>query len=337
MKRQEFTRRAFTLIELLVVIAIIAILIGLLLPAVQKVREAANRAKCQNNLKQVGLAAHNYESTFKFLPPGAGPTPSASLSANSRASVQAVILPYVEQASLYNLFDLTMDVNASASNANARLQQVPIYMCPSDPSAANQGNAGKSNYFGNIGAQAYVAGGESSPKAGVFFYLPRTGAQLNPKGIKITAIADGTSNTAMFAEVKRGNNDTTRPLDPQDVRLVAFSNPATDDFVPPATCNGTASSVRYAGLQYYRNFIATSLYTHTRVPNAPDGDCSDTNMRTGDTGTLFAGHITARSYHPGGVNGCMADGSVRFFSDSISLTTWQALGTRAAGEVIGDF
>src|SRR5256886_1063392 len=118
-------RSAFTLIELLVVIAIIAILIGLLVPAVQKVREAAARAQCQNNLKQLGLAAHNYESTYKNLPPGAGPTPSGSPAANSRASVQAVILAYVEQANVYNLFDLTQDVNASASNANARLQQVP--------------------------------------------------------------------------------------------------------------------------------------------------------------------------------------------------------------------
>jgi prepilin-type N-terminal cleavage/methylation domain-containing protein/prepilin-type processing-associated H-X9-DG protein len=334
MPHPTFARRAFTLIELLVVIAIIAILIGLLIPAVQKVREAAARTQCQNNLKQFGLAAHNYESTFKTLPPGAGPTPTNSPSANSRASVQAVILPYLEQANLYNLFDLTQDVNAAASNAAARTQDVPIFLCPSDPSTATQGGAGRSNYFGNLGAQAYVAGSQTSPKGGVFYYIPRNGAQFNPRGFRFSEIIDGTSNTAMFAEVKRGNN-SSGSSDPQDVRLVAFANPATDDLVPPASCSSTGGSmVHYAGLQYYRNLMATSLYTHTRLPNAPDGDCLDTTQRAGDTGTLFAGHITARSYHSGGVNVCMTDGSVRFISNGIDLLSWQALGTRAGRDTI---
>src|SRR5215216_6630500 len=125
------SRPGFTLIELLVVIAIIAILIALLVPAVQKVREAAARTQCTNNLKQMGLAAHNYESSFKTLPPGAGPTPLNTPAANSRASVQAVILAYVEQANVYNLFDLKQDVNAHANNASARIQQVPLFLCPS--------------------------------------------------------------------------------------------------------------------------------------------------------------------------------------------------------------
>src|SRR5262245_17652869 len=264
-------RRGFTLIELLVVIAIIAILIGLLLPAVQKVREAAARMKCSNNLRQMGLAAHNYESTFQTLPPGAGPTPANNPAANSRASVQAVILGYVEQANIYNLFNLTQDVNAHASNANARVQQVPIYVCPSDPSQANQGGAGKSNYFGNIGAQAYVAGSQTSPLGGTFYYIPKNGAQYDPKGFRITEILDGTSNTAMFAEILRGNN-VAGTYEPQDVRLVTFANPAVDDLTPPASCNATSgSAVRYAGLQYYRNFIATSLYTHAQVTNSRTG------------------------------------------------------------------
>jgi prepilin-type N-terminal cleavage/methylation domain-containing protein/prepilin-type processing-associated H-X9-DG protein len=327
-------RKAFTLIELLVVIAIIAILIGLLLPAIQKVRAAAARLQCQNNLKQLGLASHNYESAYGTLPPGAGPTPKNNPAANSRASVQAVVLAYVEQANIYNLFDLTQDVNSSAANATARLQQVPIYMCPADTSLAKQGNAGRSNYFGNIGAQAYTAGSQTSPLGGTFYYIPRNGAQYDPKGFRFSDILDGTSNTAMFSEVRRGNN-TAGTYQPQDVRLVPFNNPAVDDFTPPATCNATSgSAVRYAGLQYYRNLMATSLYTHTRLPNSPSGDCQDTLQRAGDTGTLFAGHITARSYHTGGVNVCLADGSVRFVRDTISLQTWQALGTRAGNEII---
>src|SRR2546427_4141136 len=122
-------RAGFTLIELLVVIAIIAILIALLVPAVQRVREAAARTQCTNNLKQMALAAHNYESEHKTFPPGAGPGP---VGITSRASVQVLILPYLEQGSTYALYDPTQDVNAGANNANLRKQQIPVYLCPSD-------------------------------------------------------------------------------------------------------------------------------------------------------------------------------------------------------------
>lgn len=326
------TRKGFTLIELLVVIAIIAILIGLLLPAVQKVREAAARAKCTNNLKQMGLAAQNYESTFNTMPPGAGPQ-TAATGFNSRASVQAMMLPYVEQAAKFNQFDFSQDVNSGANNANARLQDVPIYLCPSDPSAARQTNAGRSSYFGNLGATAYVRTAGKSGVGGIFFYDPDSTTILNPKALRILEITDGTSNTAMFAEIRRGFNNAGS-FDPQDVRFVGF-NPATDDTTPPAACNANAGTIiRYTGLQYYRNLISTSLYTHTRTPNSALGDCLDSNNRAGDIGTLYAGHITARSYHTGGVNISLADGSVRFVRDSIDIVTWRALGTRANGEVI---
>src|SRR6266403_2203161 len=149
-------RRAFTLIELLVVIAIIAILIGLLLPAVQKVREAAARISCSNNLKQISLAILNYESGFGQFPPGLGLPANANV--NGRASVLAIILPYMEQGNKYNQFDLTQDIYSSAANDAARKQDVKSYLCPSDGSPGGvdfgTGMYGRSNYLGSIGNTA---------------------------------------------------------------------------------------------------------------------------------------------------------------------------------------
>ena len=347
-------RYAFTLIELLVVIAIIGVLIALLLPAVQKVREAANRAKCANNLKQMGLAVHNYESAFATLPPGAGPlfTHSPDYANFSRASVQALILPYIEQSNKYNQFDFTYDVRNDPHNLLARSQDVAIYLCPSDPSTAAfdtepgaPAPSGRSNYFGNIGANAYT-GNLDSATAGLFNFesnykvFQKNGQLIS---VRIKDIIDGTSNTAMFAEVKRGNStEVSKPRDDLwDAVAFTFSPfDSTVDFVPSTQCDprpGTGSALHYTGLQYYRNLIITSVYTHTRTPNSTGGDCIDSHARTspppGDGNAAYlAAHIAARSYHNGGVNVCFADGSVRFIHDSIDLTTWKALGTRAGGE-----
>ena len=323
-------RRAFTLIELLVVIAIIAILIALLVPAVQKVREAAARAQCSNNLKQMGLAAHNYESSFRTLPPSSGPVPVNG--GSSRASLQAVLLPYLEQASKYNQFNLKEDVNTHASNAAARTSDVPIYLCPSETSAAQfpsgSSNAGRSNYYGSMGATADAF--ENNPlRAGLFF--TQTTAQINANGnrpgaVKIAAVTDGLSNTAMFAEIRRGNRAASGvpAVDPQDIRTgIGLTGSTT----PPGACDGMTSSIRYAGLQYYRHLSITSRYSHTRTPNAKGGDCTD--------GSFDRAHIAARSYHPGGVNVCLGDGSVRFVTDTVSLNTWRALGTRGGNDILG--
>ena len=329
-------RRAFTLIELLVVIAIIAILIGLLLPAVQKVREAAARAKCQNNLKQMGLAAFNYESSFQEFPAGEGKRPPGS----SRVSLSANILSYLEQANKYNQFDFTQDITAVV-NQPATWQDVPVYLCPSDPSGATFTNGtqttGRLNYFGNIGAvcQSTLP---SDSMAGIFNFIPPVNIGDTPKGVKIGAITDGTSNTVMFAEIKRGTGYPSTTVDAQTCTSTpAMTGVALYDgrTLPGCAGGSVANLINYTGLQYYRGGInQNSFYSHTLPPNwnRNTNNTATQKYNCGDTSFRRA-HIAASSYHTSGVNLCIADGSIRFVSDSVDFVIWQSVGTKSGGEV----
>jgi prepilin-type N-terminal cleavage/methylation domain-containing protein/prepilin-type processing-associated H-X9-DG protein len=343
------SRTGFTLIELLVVIAIIAILIGLLLPAVQKVREAAARLKCQNNLKQFGLAAHNYESANSYLPPTQHTTVIAGTTVSSGAPLQALLLPYFEQANKYNQFDMNYNVNSDApihssipakagANAAARTGDVPVFLCPSDPSSETYFGAGRQNYFGCVGAQANYRG-IGAANDGIFA-VPYPAAGQTMRGRTIVSIADGTSNTAMFAEVMRSTTVYNAASGIRDNMTIIINSSnsgynETDGTTIPMCLDGSSwsTSIKYVGYQYYRNLPSNFVYTHTLPINWNKKVSSGTQHYSCGNSAFTSMHIAASSYHTGGVNACMADGSVRFVSESISFPVWRALGTYAGGEV----
>jgi prepilin-type N-terminal cleavage/methylation domain-containing protein/prepilin-type processing-associated H-X9-DG protein len=368
MRREHANGRSsgFTLLELLVVTAIIAVLIGLLIPAVQKVRESGNRARCQNNLKQIALATLNYESSNQSLPAGCGPCPLYAVNApegtapaepgdgrppaGQRVSQLVLVLPYLEQAAKFAQFDLTRDVLEDNKNATARVEDVPGFLCPSDPGSAtythqgDPGPSGRSNYMGNMGRQPTPWTKDGN--IGGVFYAHATRPQWVtykniPPAVRTSEITDGTSNTAMFAEIKRGlcggttsesqcpaNNPLYVAQDMYQTNTVMHALP--DLTVLPADCKLSPAEVpvgrvyRWAGLQYYRFDGSSSLYTHAKAPNDPTMDCYD----------AYSAHVTARSFHSGGVNVGFCDGSVRFVGSSIDSATWSYIGSRADGQAV---
>ena len=314
------TRRSgFTLIELLVVIAIIAILIALLLPAVQQAREAARRTQCKNNLKQIGLGLHNYQSSLNCFPPGSLPV--------SDATPHTQILPYLEQGNKYNQFNWNVSLNSSTLNSAAIRQTLPIYVCPSDPAPAGFSWAGQACYMHSMGSN-----GSWTNDTGIF---------VRNKHIDFRDVLDGTSNTAMFSEIKRGPYPAhgTGSLavvpagHPDDFRVATrvsgWSAPA-DNVNPPAACENRATSAwQYRGLQYYRGLVVATFYTHTLTPNARLRDCTSS--------TLGSAHLATRSYHAGSVHTLMVDGSTRSVSDTVDNAVWRAVGTKNGGEPTGEF
>jgi len=349
--RRQMSRFGFTLVELLVVIAIIGVMVGLLLPAVQAAREAARRMQCSNNLKQIGLAAHNFESTHKALPARRHSkvfeTSGVKVTAYSDATPQVMLLPYVEQAALRDLWDLDYNVNSDApihssipaktgANAVARVTEVAFFLCPSDPSSNKQGGAGRLNYYASIGGARFLGG---SSIDGVFAQ-PNPSAGTVMKGNTFATITDGTSNTAMFAEVKRGTS-VAGSYDETTVHtggtLISLEDGRTEPNCLDGGWDTGTGAIRYVGQQYYRAAIPyTFAYTHT-LPVNWNKKAVTPNRRynCGDSAFVNA-HVAASSYHPGGALVCRADGSTSFTSESIDFAVWQAIGSRAGGETVSE-
>ncbi len=347
-------KRAFTLVELLVVIAIIGILVGLLLPAVQAAREAARRMQCSNNLKQFGLAAHNFESTFRYFPPvqhtkifqdTAGP-----VTRTSEAVAQVYMLPFFEQSNKYNLFDLNYNVNSDAAihssipaktgaNSAARVTDVPVFLCPSDPSSNDFFAAGRQNYHACIGGSR-LRGGTTID--GIFAKSYPSAGQLLT-GPKMGEITDGTSNTALFSEVLRGTlqwnatnqfNNTTVFFTGTDYATPALLIDGRT--VPQCLPNGqstTGTWIRYTGHQYYRQLTPNFVYSHTLPVNWNRMNQNVAQQRYNCGVSFNTIHMAASSQHTGGAMMGRADGSVSFVSDNVDFATWQAVGSRAGGEV----
>ena len=365
--RPRTVRAAFTLVELLVVIAIIGTLVGLLLPAVQAAREAARRMSCGNNLRQVALAMHNYESTHKSLPPMGR--------RDVDFAVQARVLPFIEQAALDDeiRFDVpAFDGNwqgkypADDDNAAAFATAVGTYLCPSDPSDAVVSTtvAGETHRFGGCN---YLASTGSGRHQNYDFRRMTDGMFFETGPVRFNHAVDGLSGTVLMSEIVRAAGpDQTRPSGELPIRpytqtlngssgvhpwqpggltqgLAAtggpwtghvdadglIHNPAIETFWNTFTDwrGGNSPAIRGRGMAWSFNGAINSMTNGYLPPNSP----------TPDIVTHWTGFFAARSYHPAGAHAAMADASVQLFGDGIDVELWRDLHSANGREVTGSW
>ena len=342
-------RNAFTLIELLVVIAIIAVLIALLLPAVQAAREAARRIQCTNNLKQMGLAVHNYADAMGAFPPSlvlAG-TPG-NVAWFGGWSAQARVLPFAEQGPVFNSMNFAMDY-AYPGNYTVAGLTLGLFLCPSEPQVQP--------YVSNATFISLPTGGTMGMSFGVVNYawcmgdwyvwggfgcsMPNRSAFGPNRSRRLAEFTDGLSQTVLASEVK------TYQLHIMPPSLANISNPnaipgpyadpytVAPEYLLPGPLD-TGGHTVWADGGVSETGFTTAWRPNLKTLGTPSRNIDIDLMAVDEQlgGPTFAAH-TARSYHPGGVNTLMGDGSVRFIKDSIQGNTWRALGTVQGGEITG--
>lgn len=328
--RGQRPRLGFTLVELLVVIAIIGVLVALLLPAVQAARESARRMQCANHLKQLGLATHNFESSFGSLPHGSqtaalwGPSPHAYL------------LPTLEQKNISDLMDANFAHGASAEGSSGAsvaghefgsTVRPKIFHCPSEPNTFKGLVYGFTNYHTNYGSWVKLQNRWDGPYGTNFVpygSVPAVGAS------KLRDITDGTSNTLIYAEVCNGLGTDPQRRDPRRDCYEAGSQSATTATAARAALlaidyktAGTLGGWNWRGYPWREGSIWRNGFNTLLPPNKP---CYRPNSEWWELVT------PASSYHPAGVNVCLADGSVRFVMEAVDADIWTGAGTMAAGE-----
>jgi prepilin-type N-terminal cleavage/methylation domain-containing protein len=309
--RRMMRIRGFTLIELLVVIAIIAVLIALLLPAVQQAREAARRAQCKNNMKQIGLAIHNYESSHSRLPScGEGTDYSTSPPSTwwGMHSLFSQILPYVDQGNTYQQIKIGVAYNASPQNIAASQQAIGLFVCPSDawrPSATDQSGYGCTDYA----ASFYV---DIDPATGVRNKMLRVDGTITRDWRRFADIPDGLSNTSLVVE----DNGRDERIQPGNIYLDPVDGQPRRDWrwaEPDASAIGISKTIN-----------------NNKTPNGGPPSCPWTVNNCGVFEEIFSVHV-------GGAHLLLGDGSVRFLSENLDYWTLRALITTSGGEVVGEF
>jgi prepilin-type N-terminal cleavage/methylation domain-containing protein/prepilin-type processing-associated H-X9-DG protein len=310
-------RRAFTLIELLVALGVIAIILGLTLPAVQSAREAARRLSCVSNLRQIGIASHNYAASWTGFPPSS----SGFLLPGGRGvypSTHVSLLSYLEQSALFNGINFAVPMlelaDLESANHTAAASAVAIYLCPSD-SATTGGDFGGNSYRANLGTC------EACPDEG-------HGAFLATSAVNLAGFTDGLSNTLSFAEKSVASIGSYTP-NRDWLRVNSHPQLTADEWAGLCVAQTDPTLGRLDGGRTW--MIAGGVYTHFYSATGP-------NSRIPDCGSYFYnqgyGAFAARSFHPDGVNALFADGSARWFASTTSVPVWRALSTRDRGEII---